>query len=391
MSHIDGNQADHKGKFGESIAYDLAQVSFLKDWCFQNPRLENGKELCDLLIIFDDVMFIWQIKNIKLHSNGHYKDADKEKNLRQLIGAYNQIFKHNAKITLQDYGGVDKTKFNKVFLCSVFMGDTELSSELFKEIDNHLIHIIHRDTLKLIVQELDTVSDFIAYYNTKEQLNKTNRMLINGGEKELLAFYLMNNRDIELKGDFTFMDEGLWDDLQAHPQHIAKKKANVYSKLWDHVIEAISEESKLQLVDSKQLIVELLRPTRFFRRVLSRGFFEMIIMCQEQSIITWNRYIYVKEIDHTVYCFVYVDASKGVSQEEASILLENGCMVATYLNPVAKLTVGIAYIQNDKLHSFSAVYYKGPAPTKEAYEHYRKKSGRSLIVSNANENEYPKM
>jgi len=36
------------------------------DWCYPNPKLPDGKELCDLLVVFDDKAIICQIKNLKL-------------------------------------------------------------------------------------------------------------------------------------------------------------------------------------------------------------------------------------------------------------------------------------------------------------------------------------
>jgi hypothetical protein len=52
-----------------------------------NPRLLDGKELCDLLVVFNDVAIIRQLKDLKLQEDGQYKRAEVEKNLRQLAGA----------------------------------------------------------------------------------------------------------------------------------------------------------------------------------------------------------------------------------------------------------------------------------------------------------------
>ena len=64
-----------KGKKAETVVHELATKSFLIDWCFLNPKLPNGKELCDLLIVFDDIAIIWQIKDLKLDKSGKYKKA----------------------------------------------------------------------------------------------------------------------------------------------------------------------------------------------------------------------------------------------------------------------------------------------------------------------------
>ncbi len=58
-----------KGKNAEKVVHDLAEKTFLTDWCFPNPKLQNGKELCDLLVVFDNIAIIWQIKDLKFNRN----------------------------------------------------------------------------------------------------------------------------------------------------------------------------------------------------------------------------------------------------------------------------------------------------------------------------------
>src|SRR5207302_10483253 len=55
-----------KGKNAENVVHELAKQSFFTDWCYLNPLLPNGQELCDLLVVFDNVALIFQIKDLKL-------------------------------------------------------------------------------------------------------------------------------------------------------------------------------------------------------------------------------------------------------------------------------------------------------------------------------------
>src|SRR6266516_1626826 len=89
-----------KGKNAEQVLSDLAQQTFLADWCFLNPLLPNGKELCDLLVVFDEVAIIWQVKDLKLDNNGNANRREVEKNLRQLSGARRQLFDIKTPIEL---------------------------------------------------------------------------------------------------------------------------------------------------------------------------------------------------------------------------------------------------------------------------------------------------
>jgi hypothetical protein len=72
-----------KGANAEKIIHDLSIKTFFTDWCYPNPPRPGGKELCDLLM-FDDTAIIWQIKDLKVDASGRYKQAEVDKNLRQL-------------------------------------------------------------------------------------------------------------------------------------------------------------------------------------------------------------------------------------------------------------------------------------------------------------------
>src|ERR1700688_2081765 len=68
-----------KGRRAETVIHGLATKTFLTDWCYPNPKKPDGKELCDLLVVFDDTAIIWQIKDLKVDGAGRYKKAGAEK------------------------------------------------------------------------------------------------------------------------------------------------------------------------------------------------------------------------------------------------------------------------------------------------------------------------
>jgi len=71
-----------KGKNSEKLVHDLALKTFLTDWCYLNPTLPSGKELCDLLVVYDEVALIWQIKDLKLDEEGRYRNREVIRNLK---------------------------------------------------------------------------------------------------------------------------------------------------------------------------------------------------------------------------------------------------------------------------------------------------------------------
>src|ERR1043166_8116375 len=118
-----------KGKNAEQFIQQLANKTFLADWCYANPRLPNGKELCDLLVIFDTTALIWQIKDLEPDKAGDLKPSALGKNLRQLSGARRQLFDLRTKIELENPRRgkevCDVTAIRDVHLISVILSPRE--------------------------------------------------------------------------------------------------------------------------------------------------------------------------------------------------------------------------------------------------------------------------
>src|SRR2546422_11573707 len=97
-----GHYFHEKGQRAEAIIHDLATGTFLTDWCYPNPKKQDGNELCDLLIVVDDTAIIWQIKDLKVDAEGKYKEAEVAKSLRQLGGAWRAMFDLKLPIKVEN-------------------------------------------------------------------------------------------------------------------------------------------------------------------------------------------------------------------------------------------------------------------------------------------------
>jgi len=171
-----------KGKNAEKIVHDLAVKTFLTDWCYLTPKLPNGKELCDLLVVFDDIAIIWQIKDLKLNRQGEYNKAEVEKNLRQLSGARRQLFDLRTPLELENPRRVkenfDPATIKRIYLISVLLGKGEKKISLVREIKNYIVHVFTKDFTQIVLNELDTISDFTEYLRIKEAFLKKNKPLV---------------------------------------------------------------------------------------------------------------------------------------------------------------------------------------------------------------------
>lgn len=300
--HLGKDYFQIKGAKAESVVHDLSIKSFLTDWCYLNPKLSSSREICDLLVVFDDIAIIWQIKSLKLGENGRYKKKEVEKNFRQLIGAKRRLFEIDTEINLENpRRGVEifnPKSIKQIFLISVFMGPPEEFFSFVEDIDNNTIHVFNREFIEIALNELDTISDFCEYLKSKEQLVADKEMMIMGGEQELLAYYLQNNRSFSQFNEATniLIQEGIWEDYISKPEYKNKKKHDEYSYGWDSIIDRAHEGSP----EYEKVARELARPNRFERRMLSKTFLEAQIRAHEDNkadmfrrILTTNGVSYV--------------------------------------------------------------------------------------------------
>jgi hypothetical protein len=228
-----GYELNLKGKNSENFVYELSQKSFITDWCYKSPKLPNGEEICDPLIIFNNVAIIWQIKDLKLDNNNKYKESEVKKNLHQISVARRRLFEKKLNIDLENPRR-GKEKFNpepinEIYQISALLGKGEDYFSGMEIIDGRFVHTFTREFTEIILGELDTISDFVEYLREKERIfSKEVGMIISGGEKELLAYYLMNERsfqEIEEMNEIIF-EEGIWEDLQKRPEYGRKKETD---------------------------------------------------------------------------------------------------------------------------------------------------------------------
>lgn len=298
-----------KGKKAEAFVQELAQKTFLTDWCYPNPILPDGKESCDLLVVFDDIAIIWQIKNLKLGADGKYKASEKQNNLLQLKGARRKLFELKTPIELinprRGKERFDASSIHYIYLISVLLGQGENLGVFAEDINEHIVHVFTTDFTQIILNELDTISDFIRYLRDKEEfLKKEQCITIMGGEEELLAYYLSHDRsfkELYVAGLLT-IDEGFWSKLSTTKAYINKKKEDKISYGWDGIINRIHESQQ-----GYELVArELARPSRFERRALSKAYFDAYTQAADDT--KNNVFCRTFPQNNVTYCFLFVSS-----------------------------------------------------------------------------------
>jgi len=330
-----------KGKKAEKLVHDLALKTFLTDWCYLNPTLPNGKELCDFLVVYDEVAIIWQIKDLKLDRRGRYRSRDVEGNLHQLSGARRQLFTLKTPVEIENPRR-GKELFNaaeirEIYLISVLLGEGEDIFSFVESIKNYTIHVFTRDFTQIILDELDTISDFTNYIRAKESITKQDKqIIILGGEEELLAFYLQNNKSFGRLNEAThvMIEQGLWERFQNSQEYRAKKDEDKISYIWDSIINRAHEGS----VEYEKVARELARPNRFERRYLSKAYVDGQIRAEsDTSYDVFRRTIAGSGV---TYCFVFGDDPEPRGRRRNMLL--NMCWIARGTFKENRKVIGIA-------------------------------------------------
>lgn len=268
----------------ERYLNNLCESSFLSLWSYSNPYKEQGKELCDLLVVFNNHIIVFSDKSATVPVPttdlvwDRWKRNILKKGIEQAWGAERWIREHPQKVFLDSKCSVP-FPFNipsgsdlQVHLvvtvhgiskaCAQTMGgsgslmitnDSDFNipfSLTCTDPQRTFVHVFDDTTLGIILRELDTIPDFLAYLSAKERLLSSDKRIMAAGEEELLGYYLTrvdangeHDFIIEDEADKIAFTEGIWNGIAKNPQYQAKKEADKISYAWDRLIEVFSKHA----------------------------------------------------------------------------------------------------------------------------------------------------
>jgi hypothetical protein len=336
----------------EQFVYRTCRKSFLSLWSYANPLGKKGKELCDILVVFDIYIIIFSVKDISLSNSGDdVVDAQRwlknavDKSVDQIYGAERWL--RNAKSVTKNDGSqglpLPPLDTRKVFRISVSLGSQGKIPIMSGDYGKGVVHIFDSISFALILKELDTIHDFIAYLAAKENLHEsdTQYWVDSGGEEDLLAYYLVNNRQFDMSASLIMIADDYWHGYSNSNEYRSKIEANSQSYTWDELIESISQDALNEVLefgstlnDAEQVVRIMAMEDRFSRRVLGKLFLEFIGQNKSRSrvvpsVMTSSR-IYI-------FLIAYDEERKFVVAE-----LGGRCFVARGIAKDCNKVVGIA-------------------------------------------------
>jgi hypothetical protein len=348
-STMDRHYFSDKGAKAEKVIHDLALKSFFADWCYLNPPKPEGNEICDLLVVFDDIAIIWQIKDLKADEHGMYDQSEVDKNIRQVSGAWRRLFAMEGLVTLTNLRRgktvFDPKSIRETHLISVLMGEGTAPMPLMDTVKNQQVHIFTRNFADIVLSELDTIVDFQRYLNAKQNLSEIGFLLVSG-EENLLAEYLYSGKSFtRLQGfDAVHIDDTIWDAFQSKPECMRKREEDRISRGWDSIIDRAHEGSSNYEVVAR----ELARPDRFERRILSKTFSEAYGELKMKGLSAIRR---VTVVGNTTYCFL-ITSDDPIASEKRKERLGMSCFVARGVFPDKARVIGVSTTLANRSYDF---------------------------------------
>jgi len=264
----------------------LANKSFLSLWSYSNLFRDVGKELCDLLVICNDIVIIFSDKEVQFDNNSDLSIAWNRwynraitKSVSQLRRAFNWVNRHRERIFLDPQCSIRMELLDKfsgdleIHLVAIANGASRRCIEYFKGGSGSLVikpdeppespspfsvgnpggkdlfvHVFDESNLHIILQELDTIRDFSDYLKSRQNLIQNDSLYSSASEEDLFAVYmkdvnesgrhdfLIRSKPI-LPGEKIVVEEGAYRSFRNAAPYKRKKKADRQSYFWDHLIE----------------------------------------------------------------------------------------------------------------------------------------------------------
>lgn len=350
-----------KGKKGESFVNEIANKTFLDYWCFPNPYDEKGnkKEICDLLILFKDICIICQIKNYELKNNyERYFRKTVQNGIKQIEGAERKLFQLNNEIYIknQKQGLIkfDKNKYSKIIRLIIHLGEglTHQSIGQLSKSNMEFIHIFDKKGIEHLLQEINTISDFVDYLKARESLvMKIEKTALYGQEKDLLGFYLqIRPRFSEFVNDNK--EKWLLIDLEdSWNEYENKKKSEQNEDILLKIENLIYDWVKNDLIKSKnnQVFTErLMSLNREERRVFATSFIGFIHPYTKKG---YNRIIRRNSIINQIgfIFFYYPEKYKTKEVQQLMSLSAEGYALFNNFEFKDYIVIGVSEHENFKL------------------------------------------
>ena len=314
----------------EKLLSRLCENTFFGLFSYPNPVREDGKELCDLITVFDDHVFIFfdresrKMDNVEKDMSVRWNRWKKEVIDRQIkaLGGAERYIRTGKPIFLDPrretvlpvtmprnpvvhkfivaHGAAqaceassESNVYGSLAVSYSKPGAPPLDLPFYVELENSdPVHVLDSVNVELVLGELDTFFDFTSYVTEKEDAIRRYEFLTYCGEEDLLAHYFRNydpavnryrigERDSKISG--VAIEEGAWKSFVASEEYRKRKEANEVSYTWDELLRRTYQNAlegtligDADLGKERNVLNEMAKEPRLVRREMSRQILKAI-------------------------------------------------------------------------------------------------------------------
>jgi hypothetical protein len=386
----------------EQLLKFFGERSFLRFWSHANPHVTPTQELCDLLVVCGDYVFIFSDKGVNYQPHRDeqvawrqwYREAIKE-SLKQLKGAVRSLFVLQATIYKDKTCTVplglplpspERAKVYRVAVGSLTKeGDDSVLRQPFLTIDGGIagdehgdddatpfrlgdvspdtdfVHVFDFAGVWAVLAELDTVTDFARYLDARKAFIRGGGRNSAATEWCLLTRYLLSftNDGDPLPLDsanpgFTRLGDG---ERQAESTKAAlrtRKEANRDSYLWDSLIKRQAEmveqrsfeySTYSSVQDTERVVRHMALEARLNRRMLSKMWKEACLIAAPGQTINLRTAPHGRD-NATTYLFLTMAQPEGMPNDQYRSyrceLLKQLVLASLIDYPTTKIVIGFS-------------------------------------------------
>lgn len=386
----------------EQTLKHFGERSFLRFWSHANPLATPSQELCDVLVVCGDYVIVFSDKSIdfQFHKDEQiawrrwYREAV-AKSAWQLNGAVRHLFELQRPIykdrscTVPLGIPMPSPERARVYRVAVVSLSKEVNGEIppqpFLAVDgavtgdqhvddgatpfrlgdvspdSEFVHVIDFAGLWAVLSELDTITDFARYLDTRRAFIRGQAHNSAASEWCMLTRHLLSFTD---DGDplpldsanpgFTRLSNAEWQAESTKAAFRGRNEANRDSYLWDYLVDHQAEMIEQQsfefstyssVQEAERVVRHLALETRLNRRLLGRAWKEACLIAVHDQAAN-IRTVPHSDKDATTYVFFTLMKPGGMTDDQyrrrRRDLLKNMVLASLVDVPTSEVIIGIA-------------------------------------------------
>ncbi len=321
----------------EKLVYDLCNLTFLSLWSFANPLGKKDKELCDVLVICEPDIIIFSVKDIQIKDSGNLEvDFNRwieraiKSSAKQIYGA-ERFLESSTQVKLNDGKtiiDIPKNNNTRIHRVAVAFGRGDRFPLQYGDFGNGFVHVLDERAVEIVLKELDTITDFVNYLDSKEKFIREGKFPFTYSEEDMLAYFISNNFSFPEEADVVIFESDLYEGLSNDSKYQEILARLSISYVWDNLIEKLVDDFKNGLLindvtrnELELTIRQMAREDRNKRKFLSEKFLEFVGYFEEPKAVSRL----IKSNDDLIYVFLLGDFNE---RERRMRELQLRCFVA---------------------------------------------------------------